>query len=79
MSELLSWLDSSQIEMKIKSNYLKGEDTAYNIMFIWWDYNNKRHFLEFNLQYYEIAQILCKPKELKAKLQFIEFKLKGTL
>lgn len=78
MSELLSWLDTAKIELKIKANYSK-EDTSYNLIFIWWDYQNKRHFLEFNLPYYEIAQILNHPKELKAKLQFIEFKLKGTL
>ena len=78
MSELLSWLDSVKIELKIKANYSK-EDTSYNLLFIWWDYQNIRHLLEFNLSYYEIAHLLSHPKDLKAKLQFIEFKLKGTL
>lgn len=72
----IQWLEDSKIEMKIKSNY---DSMTFNLLFIYWDYSNTRHLLEFNLSWFDIVSWLKDVKKLKSKLQFIEFKLKGTL
>lgn len=76
MSILFSWLARTGIEIKIRTNY---DNETYNIVFIKWDYNNKRIFREINPTFGEVAEMLASPKDLISKLEFIEFSLTGTI
>lgn len=77
MSELFSWLARSGIEIKIRTNY---DNQTYNIVFIKWDFNNKRIFTELNPTFAEVAEAIEHPKSiLLPKLEFIEFQLTGTI
>ena len=73
---VMQWLEDSKVELKIKSNY---DTKTFNLIFIYWDYSNNRHFVEFNLSWFDVVYWLNDLKKLKSKLQFIEFRLKGTL
>lgn len=77
MSELFSWLAKSGMEIKIRTNY---DNATYNIVFIKWDFNNRRQFTEMNVTFAEVEEALAHPKTiLIPKLEFIEFQLTGTI